>query len=229
MSNSATNRASVQLNIQKILVPTDFSECSERAMAYAGSLARDFKARIILLHVIESSVYALDTSLMPPGDPLGLRQKLIEMTEQRVNRLKESGLEADGYCVTGVPSIEIIKAAREVQADLVVMGTRGRTGLAHILLGSTAERVIQRAQCPVLTVKAETMRAEKGEKKQTIEEKRNTVKELVPPGENLTFCHLCAQPSHDIICDACKVRVQSEAFDMKQRVEKEGRADTGRR
>ncbi|MHB8483614.1 MAG: universal stress protein [Nitrospiria bacterium] len=224
-----SNRVSVQLNIKKILVPTDFSACSETAMEYGGSLARNFKARIILLHVMEASVYALDNSLIPSGDPFGLRQKLIEMTGQSVDLLKESGIEADGHCVTGVPSVEIIKAVKEFDTDLIVMGTHGRTGLAHILLGSTAERVIQRAHCPVLTVKAETRGEEKGEKGQTIEDKRNLIKELVPPGEKLTYCHLCGQPSHDILCDACKVRVQSEAFSMKQRVEKEGRVDTGRR
>ena len=229
MVSSANKDIPVQLNIKKILVPTDFSECSEAAMAYAGFLARNFKAQIVLLHVMESPVYALDTSLMSPGDPLGLREKLIEMTEQRVNRLKESGLEANGYCITGVPSIEIIKAVKEYKADLVVMRTHGRTGLAHILLGSTAERVIQRIQSPVLTVKAEKISAVEAGKKQTIEEKRDMVKELVPPGEKLTYCHLCGLQAHDIICDACKVRVQSEAFDIKRRVEKEGRIDMGRR
>jgi universal stress protein A len=229
MVNSSKNNGGTRLEIKRILVPTDFSDSSKKAEDQAVFLAKIFKAKITLLHVIESSAYALDTSLIPPGDPFGLREKLVDMTEQRVRLLKENGADAEGICVIGVPYVEIIKAVQEYGADWVIMGTHGRRGLAHVLLGSTAERVIQRVQCPVLTVKADRKTAAKGGQKETLEAQRLRVKEMVPPGEAKAYCHLCGQLSHDIICDACKVRVQSEAFEMRQRVEKEGRVDTGRR
>ncbi|MFI5305005.1 MAG: universal stress protein [Nitrospiria bacterium] len=215
--------------IKRILVPTDFSECSRKALDFACSLAKNYQSKVLILHVIEASVYSLDSSLIPPGDPFGLRQKLSEMVDQAVSLLEEKGIPAEGECITGVPAIEIIRAVFDKQADLIVMGTHGRTGLAHILLGSTAERVIQRAQCPVMTIKADKKAAEANVKDINLEEKRRAVKELVPPIDKTTYCHLCGQPANDIICDACKVRVQTEAFDMKQRVEKEGRIDSGRR
>jgi universal stress protein A len=217
------------LEIKRILVPTDFSDCSRTAIVYATALATIYQAKIFLLHVIETSVYSLDTSLIPPGDPFGLREKLVEMTEKEVALLKGRGFDVNGDCVIGLPAIEIVRAVQEKKADLVVMGTHGRTGLSHILLGSTAERVIQRAPCPVLTVKAEKKGAEEAWKEGALEEKRRIVKEMVPQGAKGTYCHLCGQSALDIICEACKIRVQTEAFDRKQRIEKEGRVDTGRR
>jgi nucleotide-binding universal stress UspA family protein len=141
------------LEIKRILVPTDFSECSRKAEECAGSIAKVFKAEIFLLHVMELASYSVVTSWIQPPCPFDLREGLVEMTRKQANKLKESGIEAEGYCISGVPSIEILKAVEEYAIDLVVMGTHGRTGLAHILLGSTAERVIQRVQCPVLTIK----------------------------------------------------------------------------
>jgi nucleotide-binding universal stress UspA family protein len=138
---------------KKILVPTDFSECSKAAMDHAMSLAQTFQAQIILLHVMEPPVYGLDFSLMHPGALPIVRQKLMEMMEQSVDVMKDQGIVAEGHFIMGVPFLEIIRAAEKHNADLIVMGTHGRTGLSHILLGSTAERVIQRTPCPVLTVK----------------------------------------------------------------------------
>jgi nucleotide-binding universal stress UspA family protein len=218
-----------ELSVRKILVPTDFSECSRSAIDYAAALAAVFKAKLSLIHVIESSVYSLDTSLMPPGDPFGLREKLVEMVAQETSLLKEKGVDAEGECTVGIPAVEIVRAVQEKKADLVVMGTHGRRGLSHILLGSTAERVIQRVACPVLTVKGAKTEGRGTPGKEELEEKRRIVQETAPKGEKLTYCHLCGQPAQDIICDACKIRVQTEAFDMKQRVEKEGRVDSGRR
>jgi nucleotide-binding universal stress UspA family protein len=231
MVYSTNQNTTPGLEIKRILVPTDFSECSRTAIVYAAELARIYQAKIFLLHVVESSVYSLDTSLIPPGDPFGLREKLVEMTEKEAALIRKSGFDAEGECVIGLPAIEIVRAVQEKKADLVVMGTHGRTGLSHILLGSTAERVIQRAPCPVLTVKAEMKGAAASGSwtEDQLEEKRRAVKELAPQGAKGAYCHLCGQPAHDIICDACKIRVQTEAFDHKQRIEKEGRVDTGRR
>lgn len=215
--------------VKRILIPTDFSDCSEAAVGYAISLAQVFQAQVFLLHVMEPLVYGLDFSLTHPGVPPHLRQKLVEAMQQRVDRMKGLGIEAEGHFVTGTPFMEIIKAAQKQEVDLIIMGTHGRTGLAHILLGSTAERVIQRAHWPVLTVKAERPLSQSLEKEGHLQKQASSVREDVRAAEGATCCHLCAKPSQDIICEACKIRVQAEAFEKKQRVEKEGRIETGQR
>jgi nucleotide-binding universal stress UspA family protein len=215
--------------VKRIFIPTDFSDCSEEAVEYAISLAQVFQARVFLLHVMEPVVYGLDFSVTHPGAEPTVRQRLGEMMQQRVEKIRGLGIEAEGHFVTGTPFVEIIKAAQKHAADLIIMGTHGRTGLAHILLGSTAERVIQRARCPVLTVKAEGQISTSLEKVGAMPEQAPSGREDLPAAEGVTYCHLCARPSQDIICEACKVRVQAEAFEKKQRVEKEGRIETGRR
>ena len=211
--------------VKKLLVPTDFSDCSQKAVEYALSLARAFQAEVFLLHVMEPPAYGLDFSLTHPGVPVEVKQKLAETIKQSVEKMKKLGINAEGYFVIGVPYVEIIKAAKKHEADLIVMGTHGRTGLAHFWLGSTAERVIERADCPVLTVKPATKPLLSLEKE---EQTRSALKNL-PADRGATFCHMCGQPSKDIICEACKIRVQAEAIERKRRVEKEGRPESGRR
>ena len=215
--------------IKSILVPTDFSDCSQVAIEHAISLARTLHAKVFLLHVMEPPVYGLDFSLMHPGILPVVRHKLVEMMQQWVDRMKNQGIEAEGYFVTGVPFLEIIRAAKKHEAELIVMGTHGRTGFAHIMLGSTAERVIQRAHCPVLTVKAVKESSMPTEKEETAAEEVHLTSSDIPEGKSVTFCHLCAQPSQDIVCETCQVRIQAEALGRKQRIEKEGRVETGRR
>jgi nucleotide-binding universal stress UspA family protein len=219
----------VSTPVKRMLVPTDFSDCSQAAVEYAVSLAKDFQAQVFLLHVMEPPVYGLDFSLMHPGVLPNIRHKLVEMMQQCVDQLGGEGVEAAGDFVIGVPSVEIIKAAKKREADLIVMGTHGRTGLSHIMLGSTAERVIQRAHCPVLTVKAIKPPLRPAEKEETVMEGSHPTIDETPVSKGETFCHLCGQPSQEIICEACKIRVQAEALERKQRIEKEGRVETGRR
>jgi nucleotide-binding universal stress UspA family protein len=166
--------------VRGILVPTDFSDCSQAAIEYAISLARTLHAQIFLLHVMEPPVYGLDFSLMHPGILPVVRHKLVEMMQQWVDRMKNQGIEAEGYFVTGVPFAEIIKAAKKHEVDLIVMGTHGRTGLAHILLGSTAERVIQRAHCPVLTVKAVKESSKPSEKEEITAQEAHSIRTDIP-------------------------------------------------
>jgi nucleotide-binding universal stress UspA family protein len=204
-------------SIKTILVPTDFSDCSQEAMDYATSLAQGFHARIIFLHVMEPPVYGLDFTLTPYEVPAEMKQKLKDSIKRSVEETKKLNVDAEGYFVLGVPYAEIVKAAKKHEADLIVMGTHGRTGLSHFWIGSTAERVIQNAGCPVLTVKETT--------KQTlleIEEQARSVLKDLPIDRSATFCHMCGQPSKDIICEACKIRVQAEAVGKKRRIEKEG-------
>ena len=149
----------------------------------------------------------------PPGVPADIRRKLDDMMEDCVRRVKAEGIEAEGVLATGTPYFEIGKAVERHAIDLIVMGTHGRTGMARVLMGSTAERVVRLAPCPVLTVKAEERSAP------PVETSAATAQS---PGPS-TFCHLCGRPSVDVLCEACKTKVQAEAVERKWRVEKEGR------
>ncbi len=141
------------LAIQTILYPTDFSETSRYAFQLACSLARDHGARVIALHVAPPP-QTVNFEGMPPSPalPVGyqedLKNKLREFSAASVEVQVEPRLE-EGFAAT-----EIVRVAREVPCDLIVMGTHGRTGLGRLLLGSVAEHVLRKAPCPVLTVKA---------------------------------------------------------------------------
>jgi nucleotide-binding universal stress UspA family protein len=141
--------------IKRILFATDFSRWAERAEDYACSLACSWKASLTLLSVAE----------FPPGlnpnYPVNqqyladlLKQASSQLVDLKV-RAGQRGIAITTRVATGIPSEEVIAAARAEDSDLIVMGTRGKTGLSHILLGSTAERVVRGAPCPVLTVRTE--------------------------------------------------------------------------
>jgi nucleotide-binding universal stress UspA family protein len=145
--------------ISKILVPVDFSPHSDRAFDYAATIAQRFGARLGLIHVVDdpfiagawnSEVYVPNT-----GELLAA---LIANAEQRLATLKESasalGLTAETAVITGRPAHAIVEHAKEGGFDLIVMGTHGRTGLSHIVMGSVAELVVRMAPCAVLTVRA---------------------------------------------------------------------------
>lgn len=201
-----------------IMVPTDFSECSLRAMRYALALAGVFSARVIALHVMERSAYGMD---VPPNDGQSdpdVTLRVAELMEDWIQRVIRHGIEVEWHIEIGVPVEEIRSAIERHHVDLVVMGTHGRTGLAHAWLGSVAERVVQRSPCPVLTLKASSTPPEPG---------RMTPREFTAPRP--TVCHLCGKASIETICDSCKIRVQAEAVANKLRVEKEGRLEVGHR
>lgn len=136
--------------IRGILHPTDFSESSRPAFELACLLARDYAAELLLLHVIPPVLVAApDGALIAqPEDPDRVRQRLEEI------RPPDPRVTAGLRLAEGNPVEEIVRAAREVGADLVVMGTHGRGGLSRLLMGSTADGVMRTAPCPVLTVKA---------------------------------------------------------------------------
>jgi universal stress protein A len=145
------------LPIRRILVPTDFGECSAPAVLLAAEFAEKFGAELILLHVVQDLALVMPDAVMPapvPGADLG---QLIEagktglanlIAHENLNRLKPR-LEVR----VGSPVAEIVAAAGDLKADLLCVGTHGRTGLAHLILGSQAERILREAPCPVLTVK----------------------------------------------------------------------------
>jgi nucleotide-binding universal stress UspA family protein len=145
----------------KILVPVDFSPCSEEAFRVALTLARTFQAELLLLHVIDTSALATFNQLgllAVPSDAPGQKRRLRHYARLNVRRLLESE-SAKGVTVTrivleGGPFVEIAKTARMEKVDLVVMGSYGgRSGnVDKIFFGSTAEKVVRTAGCPVLTV-----------------------------------------------------------------------------
>jgi nucleotide-binding universal stress UspA family protein len=138
------------LPIRTILHPTDFSAPSANAFEVACALARDYGARLILLHVRPPDVIYGDGYVLPP-DPGPIRRELLAMLNGI--RPADPALRVERVLEEGDPAEGIVEKARQVPCDLIVMGTHGRTGVGRLLMGSVAEAVLRRAPCPVLTVK----------------------------------------------------------------------------
>jgi universal stress protein A len=146
------------IDLHRILVPTDFSKHSHNALTYAASFAEKFGAEIHLLHVVQDfAVFFPDPIAagapgFPPADHLTAAVRAaLDRTVREHKQLQHLRVHAEAR--EGTPYHEIVAYARENDIDLIIMGTHGRTGLAHLLLGSVAEKVIRRAPCPVLTVR----------------------------------------------------------------------------
>jgi nucleotide-binding universal stress UspA family protein len=139
-----------------ILVPTDFSEHAEHALASAVRLARSFKASIHLLHVVQLPLLAVSPEM--PSVPVTFWQELREHGKARLapvqKRIQSEGVPCEIEVLEDIPGFAISAAAERIHADLIVMGSRGLSGVKHLLLGSVAERTVRGAPCPVLTVKA---------------------------------------------------------------------------
>jgi nucleotide-binding universal stress UspA family protein len=142
--------------INRILVPIDFSEHSRDALRYAVDLGAIFDSELILVFVVESMGYPADLGYGQVAIP----QIERELTERGRAELERLAREAVGgvlavkiHVPAGRPFVEIIKAAREFEADMIVIATHGHTGVEHILFGSTAEKVVRKAPCPVLVVR----------------------------------------------------------------------------
>jgi nucleotide-binding universal stress UspA family protein len=137
--------------IRTILHPTDFSAGSEAAFQYASDLARDYGARLIVLHALEPAIAIAGEGALVPFD-------LDELGAEARRRLEDipagRGVRLDRVLREGPSALTVVEVAREVNADLIVMGTHGRTGIGRLFLGSVAEEVLRKAPCPVLTVKA---------------------------------------------------------------------------
>lgn len=148
--------------IKKILCPVDFSEPSELAVKYAASLASLFGAKLHLLHVVEH-LHGHEHFLILALTPQEIAEKMKTQAQEQLSRFTshlDEGSEIEAEVREGKAFVEIIKMAREESIDLIVMGSHGRTGLPHILIGSVAERVIRKAPCPVLIVKAKDRKFE---------------------------------------------------------------------
>ncbi len=140
----------------KILHPTDFSECATQAQAAAVDFAGKLDGELVLLQVlIETPLYGESVLNMSKVQSVydAQRKWAEETLEGRVDDLRRRGVKASWRAQIGVPFEEIVKVAQEEHADMIVMGTHGRTGLNRALLGSVTERVVRLAPCPVLTIR----------------------------------------------------------------------------
>lgn len=183
--------------IRNILVATDFSPFSEQAIRAAVALAHHFGATLHLLHVVHA-----------PGDRPAALDRLGASAEA----------EADGVPFTasvaiGRPAPEIVRYAAREQMDLIVMGTHGRTGLAHVMIGSVAEAVVRTAPCQVLTIRLQPA---------VHTPPAHAARAAVPPTVQ-THCLVCATASKDRICETCAARIRGEALERLLEDEKAGR------
>jgi nucleotide-binding universal stress UspA family protein len=148
----------MKAKIKKILCPTDFSENSEHALKYALVIAELSQAEILLLHVVEPISYPQSTEYFEPMVnevelTMNMAKAFQKQLEDQVESFKKEYPRIEGKVVSGNTFLEIIQTIRDEKIDIIVMGTHGRTGLAHVLIGSVAEKVVREAPCPVLTVK----------------------------------------------------------------------------
>jgi len=141
---------------KELVVPTDFSEYSLRAIDYGVEMAEKFGSHVSLVYVVEPLLQAADLT-WTTVDFEELNTAHTEAAEKQLEKLAEEripkGIECDTVILFGKPFVEILKYAKEKNADLIVMATHGRGAIPHLLLGSTTEKVVRKATCPVLTVK----------------------------------------------------------------------------
>ncbi len=148
------------IKLKNILCPLDFSENSQEALQFAIHLMlKDDDATLYLVHVVDSRVFDYSGPMYEQEVPL-MKVELDQSTREQLEKklLAEVPEEIQNRVETtilfGVPFLEIIMAARDKNIDLIVIGTHGRTGLAHMIIGSVAEKVVRKAPCPVLSVKS---------------------------------------------------------------------------
>ena len=143
-------------SFETILFATDFSEGSDHAFDYAYSLAKCFNSRLILIHVINEPV-DLRGFYVPHISFEQLEKEIEAGAEQMMEKFCRTRItdftNYEPVIVTGIPYEEILKRAEEQNVSLIVLGTHGRSGIDHLLFGSTAERVVRKAACPVMTVR----------------------------------------------------------------------------
>lgn len=145
------------IRLKKVLFPTDLSETAAEAQLYACALAEQFAAELHVLSVVQ------DVTLMSPDPnipwviPASTLDEVRQNLETAINQIPDANW-SEGRIVhrairSGTPFIEIAKYAEEQEIDVIVVGTHGRSGITHLLLGSTAEKIVRKAPCPVLTVR----------------------------------------------------------------------------
>lgn len=144
---------------RRILAPTDFSDNSLPAVRYAADLADKFNAELILLHVVQDLALVLPDAVMPTPVATPDLDEMIAAAKSGIANLAATldlgRLNPKSEVRVGTPATEIVAAAEDLKADLLCVSTHGRTGLAHLLLGSVAEKIVRHApaSCPVLVVR----------------------------------------------------------------------------
>ena len=146
--------------MKRLVFATDFSAYSKEALEYAVQFALKLGAELYLLHVFERPFFSGPGVSMNVRIQHGIEEWVREVKAEESKKLDALVEEVRGRGVTvhplfkeGIPFVEILKTAEEIPADLLVLGTHGRTGLSHVLMGSVAQRVVQKSACPVLTVR----------------------------------------------------------------------------
>jgi nucleotide-binding universal stress UspA family protein len=143
----------IPCRFQHLVVPTDFSQMSREALSYAAAWARPCGSEMTLVHTIEPPPYPEFGYAHIPTKEARLKRKARQKLEEYSQELNHVGIKAACVIRTGSAFHEIVALAREESADLIVIATHGRQAIAHALLGSTAERVVRHAPCPVLVVR----------------------------------------------------------------------------
>ena len=146
------------IEIRRILVPIDFSAHARAVLEWAAHLARAHGSALVLLHAYHLPVefQQLEATYLPPEFWSSVRGEAQASLDRTADELRGQGFEVEAVVKEGYPATVIEEEATRLGVDLIVIGTRGLSGLKHLLLGSIAERVVQRAPCPVLTVKQRT-------------------------------------------------------------------------
>lgn len=181
------------MQIQQVLLPTDFSSAAAAAADVARAMAGDLRARMHVVHVVP-----------PLTDPVYEAERL----ERETARL---GISCESALLRGRPAAEVLRYAREHGIDLIVVGTHGRTGLSHLLLGSVAEEIVRLAPCLVLSVPAAFAlpEAERPAPAATLPARRR--------------CVVCAGESDEFICEACRARIRGKVLVRRLEAERPGR------
>lgn len=142
--------------ISKILVPIDFSDYSKNALRYAVDFSKKFSAKLFLIYVVEPAIYPADFSMGQVAIP-AMNLDMQDRAKEELDKLsqKEIGEEVvvETIIKNGNPFVEISETASEIDADLIIIATHGHTGVEHLLFGSTAEKVVRKAPCPVLSLR----------------------------------------------------------------------------
>ena len=184
------------MRLNEILFPTDFSPASEAAGRIAREMAVQAGARLHVLHVVP-----------PVTDPSLPAEHLA-----RAARSLADGLRVETVLLSGWAGRNIVEYAREKRVDLIVVGSHGRTGITHAILGSVAETVVRLAPCLVLTVPASLLAD-------------RSAGPAVPPVATVAPrpCLVCGKASEDLVCEGCRTRIRGEALEQKRDAERPGR------
>jgi nucleotide-binding universal stress UspA family protein len=143
-------------DIKKVLVPIDFSDYSKSSLRYAVNFAKQFNAEIFLIYVVEPVIYPPDFSMGQIAIP-SVNAEWDERAREELKNLAKTeipeGVKVKTILKNGKPFLENIDTASEENIDLIIIATHGHSGVEHILFGSTAEKVVRKAPCPVLTLR----------------------------------------------------------------------------